>query len=251
MPTGLTALCVSGPVNTLPGLRQLRQLQLMDASAGLSLLQQLPDLPALQLLELGLHDCTIQQLQQVTAIIATGTQLTGLRLFHTSVERDAMEEATLALGSIQLHKCLKKLPHLQMLHLSALDVSDSDAVHFTALSKLTALTITTCPSVGDLAVGAMMMRLTGLRHLHLDSSELASPLLWPAVACLSNLESLYYNCSRSNLTDGALHLLTPLTNLTKLTLQESADWEGQDALSVQVVSRFLRNMPRLKDVDWI
>lgn len=251
MPAELTALCVNGPVDALPGLSNLQQLQLPDASAGLSLLQQLPDLPALQLLELGLRGCTFQQLRQVTAIIATGTQLTGLCLLCQNTEKDLDDIITVDLGSVQLHKCLKKLPHLHMLHVSALDVSDTDALHFTGLSKLTSLSIVACLALTELAVGAMMMRLTGLRHLHLDSLELDSPLLWPAVACLSNLESLYYNCSSSTLTDSTIHLLTPLTSLTKLILRDSADQEGEDSVSEGAWSRFLESMPRLTDVELI
>lgn len=75
----------------------------------------------------GLHECGQEQLEPVLAAISTGTQLTGLQLYFrdSTQEMDGPGIGEEHLGDMQnilLHKYLKKLPQLQLLHVAGLEL---------------------------------------------------------------------------------------------------------------------------------
>lgn len=249
MPAGLSGLTVIGPVEASKGLQQVQELLLCDADGSLPLLQQLPAMTALQYLRLGLGGCNHQQLQDVAAAVSAGTQLTGLDLFNTQSDQWHDDDTTLDLGTTQLHSSLALLPRLKALHISGLSINDEDAMHFTALSSLTELELAHLPNIGDLAIAAMMNRLTGLRLLCLHALEISSPLLWPAVACLTNLQRLSCDCCGP--TAQTLHLLAPLTNLTSLELEEETDDDGSRLMTVEAERSFLQKIPHLFGIAWL
>jgi hypothetical protein len=178
---------------------------------------------------LGLEYCTEVEMDIVLAVLCTCTQLTGLQLYlkdaTQETDRPGIGEEHLGdMTSIGMHSYLRKLPQLQLLHVSGLKLWASDTVHFTDLSTLTDLKLADCRGKLDLAVAAIMQRLTGLRKLHLQGVDLSSPCIWASAASLTNLQQLQVvNCSRIIHTDDTLHLLTPLTNLTSLTLDVTED----------------------------
>ena len=153
--------------------------------------------------------------------------------------------------AVLLHCYLKKLPQLQLLHVSGLELGSSDLVHFTKLTTLTDFKIAHCRGELDLGIAAIMQRLTGLQALHLESLELSSPLIWVAAADLTNLQVLKcVLCSGIAVTDDTLHLLAPLTKLTHLVLDDPEAYEQQD-VSAHVVRRLLRQLPLLQDIEWV
>jgi hypothetical protein len=207
----------------------------------------------------GLHNCG-EQLKPVLAALSAGTQLTGLQLYVRDYTQEddgpGIGEEHLKMRDIVLHSYLKKLPQLQLLHVSGVELCPSDLVHFTKLATVTDLKFAHCPGQLDLGIAAIMQRLTGLQALHLESLELSSPLIWVAAAGLTNLQMLKVMlCSGIAHTDDTLHLLAPLTKLTHLVLDDPEEYadtqDGQQDVSAHVVRRLLRQLPLLQEIDWV
>lgn len=251
LPAGLKSLMLCGPAEGVRGLEGLTCLLLDEPQASLSLLQRVPQLSQLQTLRVGLEYCSREQIEQVFAAIAAGTQLTALHAYCTDTEQEDDTYAGVSCEGVLLHRYLQRLPQLRQLHLSGLQLDTRDAMHFTALSALTDLRLAQC-DISDVAVAAILQRLTGLRVLVLDELCLTSPVVWVAAACLTNLEDL---CCRMNtraaVTEDTLHLLAPLTKLTNLELDMPAGEDGHAApINRAVVAEFLAGMPLLNDIDF-
>lgn len=141
--------------------------------------------------------------------------------------------------------------------MSGLDITRTDALHFTSLpSTITQLAMINV-RFSDLALAAMLPRLTGLRELLLDGLRLESELVWATVGAMTGLRSLKLVRSLPiRLTDATLHLLAPLTGLTELMLDgpdEYADEEEPDGqpVSADVQEAFLAGMPQLRTLTWV
>lgn len=211
---------------------------------------------------LGLAYCTEGETDNVLAALSAGTQLTGLQLYlkDSTQEMDmpGIDEDHLgSLENIALEGYIKKLPQLQLLHVSGLESWRSDAVHFTELTALTNLKFADCRGRLDFAIAAILQRLTGLRKLHLYSLGLSSPCIWASVADLTKLQHLeVVCCSCIAHTDDTLHLLAPLTNLTHLELdqievEDPQEQDPQDILSTYEINRLLQQLPLLEGITWI
>jgi hypothetical protein len=201
--------------------------------------------------------CKQAQLEPVLAALSTGTQLTGLQIYFSDPSQmfDGMFADRLAdMQNIPLHKYLQKLPQLQGLHVTGLELNPADIVHFTALTALTTLKIADCKGKLDLGIAAIMQRLTRLRDLCLDSLDLSNHLIWVSAACLTNLEELHcVSCNGIAHTDDTLHLLAPLTNLTHVMLDAGDKVDGvvQHNVSRSAERRLLRQLPLLDCIGWI
>jgi hypothetical protein len=211
-----------------------------------------------------LQHCGQEQLEPVLAATSAGTQLTGLQEYwcdpYQQLDGSFGGRFGLAdMHNILLHSYLRKLPQLQLLHLSGMELNPADIVHFTALTALTELKIGSCAGKLDLGIAAIMQRLTGLHKLFLRALELRNPLIWAAAASLTNLQQLEcILCNRVAVTDETLHLLAPLTNLTRLTL-DAGFWTDLDGppyeaftctVSDNAKERLVRQLPLLKEVNW-
>lgn len=213
--------------------------------------------------KVGLRYCGQEQLGPVLAAISAGTHLTGLQLYfeNSSQESDGPGPGEDHLGDmrdIQLHSYLKKLPQLQLLHVSGLKLDPADLVHFTGLTALTNLKFADCRGQLDLGIAAIMHRLTGLRKLKLEVLELSNPLIWVSAASLTNLQKLECMCCDGiAVSDDTLHLLAPLTNLTQLVLdagQHVYDDDGNESFrsaSSSAKRRLLRQLPLLDRIEWV
>jgi hypothetical protein len=207
--------------------------------------------------KVGLQHCKPSQLEPVLAALSAGTQLTGLQIYF----RDQSQEMDRAPGpdmpDILLHSYLKKLPRLQLLHVTGLKLDEADVVHFTALTALTDLKITDCRGKLDLGVAAIMQRLTALQFLKLQNIELSNRLIWASAACLTNLQDLHCTMCGHGIvvTDDTLHLLAPLTNLTHLSLDATVDPDDLNSysnVSDAAVSSLLEQLPLLDDyINWV
>lgn len=189
LPAGLHQLTLIGPAEAVGGLQQLRWLELTQPQHALLLLARLRELPQLQGLEARLGDCQPDEVGAVVAAIAA-TRLTRLQLYSTDPGR--RRGSCHRLFRQMLHRHLRQLCQLRVLHLSAFGFDRADEVQFTALSStLTDLKLPFC-RISDLPVAAMLQRLAGLRRLTLHGLGLSNPLLWVTVASLTNLQALKF-----------------------------------------------------------
>lgn len=166
LPAGLHQLTLMGPAEAVGGLQQLRWLELTQPQHALPLLARLRELPQLQGLKAKLGDCQPDEVGAVVAAIAAATRLTRLQLYSTDASQEEDEDNVIDCAGQMLHRHLRQLRKLRVLHLSAFGFDRANAVHFTALSStLTDLKLSFC-HISDLAVAAMLQRLTGLRRLN-------------------------------------------------------------------------------------
>lgn len=158
LPSSLTALSIIGPVRVVPGVEHLQHLVLDDGTHAFEFLAALPGIRSLQSLQLGLQGATADQVEALIGAVAATTQLTRLALFPQfhmfDLNVPAADNGMQALGGLQLHEHLQKLPQLQDLALYALDIQSSDAMRLTCLTGLTSLKLSNCFDVGDLAAVA-------------------------------------------------------------------------------------------------
>jgi hypothetical protein len=136
-----------------------------------------------------------------------------------------------------------------MLHLSGLEFDAADAMHFTALSSsLTDLKLSDC-TISDLAVAAMLQRLTGLRRLTLNAVGLVNPMLWVILASLTNLQSLHclWVDPVAGLSADTLHLLSALTSLTSLRVDALVDENNEPLITPAMRDQFVADMPLLRE----
>jgi hypothetical protein len=126
-----------------------------------------------------------------------------------------------------------------------LDLQNSDALQFTALSSLTALHLNETPKVGDLAVSAMICRLPRLQKLQLWGCNLESPTLWPVCATATQLVHLELGSQAPDLSEESLQLLLPLQQLTYLFV---GGQQGEN-VSEEAWQAFMDAMPVLEEFD--
>jgi hypothetical protein len=231
----------------VPGLFELQTLELPQAFTCIPLLQRLGQLHKLQQLEVGLHACSHQQLQQVFEALGGCTQLTSLALFNRlaclNFSPDPGREYTVDLAGIRAQTQLSKLQQLQQLKLQQIRWDLPEACAFTTLPGLTQLTINQC-GITDMGLAVMFQRLTGLRKLKVEESIRDNSMLFVAMGFLTNLEDLSLTRNDNWVTDMTLPLLTPLTNLTKLVLDDPVYAENQTpCVSGEVERVFLAGMP--------
>jgi hypothetical protein len=241
-----------GAAEAIPGLFELQTLELPEAHAALPLPQRLRQLPKLQQLEVGLHACTPQQLQQVFEAIGSGTQLTYLHLFHREACLDfsfyPRRTFTVELEGVEVQAQLGKLRRLQQLKLQQIKWDVEGARQLTVLMSVTALTLNEC-DIADLGLAAVFQRLTGLRSLKVTDSTWENNLLYATLGFLSGLQILHLSSNDNWVMDKTLPLLSPLTNLTWLLLDDPQYEAGEGPCVSQGAERaFVAGMPLLDEI---
>lgn len=219
LPPGLNSVDVFGMIDIDPGGLRLQQLKLTCQLHPTSpLLKRLGGFSQLKHLEVRLCTGDDGDVGLVAAGIAAAAHLTALRLYN-------FDKTLFDCTSAQLHTCLCRLPALRSLHLVGLRLARSDAVHLTGLSPgLTELSIISCV-VDELAVAAMLGRLTNLRSLVLQNLGLQNEMLWAVLGGLTNLCSLECLDNPIRLSNDNRPLLSALTNLTDWVVDEESEEE--------------------------
>ena len=166
-------------------------------------------LTQLQELELSLHPGEGAQFGDHAALVAgfaAAKSLTKLVLHDVP-------------GSEEMPVCshLSCLPSLAELRMMNGGFSREDAFHLTGLTKLTSLTVYSCPEVDDAVAVALAHRNEQLQVLALDYCGLVSDSLLPVLRGMQQLRSLsLIGCK--GLKDASWRLLAQLTQLSELEL---------------------------------
>lgn len=140
---------------------------------------------------------------------------------------------------------LSMLCHVWCMQVQQLDIHNSDALQFTALSSLTALHMNETAKVGDLAVSAIICRLPRLQKLLLWGCKLESPTLWPVCATATQLVHLELG-QAPVLSEESLQLLLPLQQLTYLFV---GGQQGEENVSTGAWQAFIDAMPVLEEFE--
>jgi BarA-like signal transduction histidine kinase len=246
LPACLTRLKLVGAADAVSGLCGLQHLELCQTDRALLFLQQVAQQARLQRLDLALHICSSQELQQVFSALSSCTQLTQLHLFSHDAEPGAGSDTSVNLSGMQVHMQLSKLRQLQQLKLTFIQWDSWGPSQLTVLSALTQLRLEHC-DMSELGLAVIFQRLTGLRELEVAETLPADELLLVSLGCSSNLERLCSQHNNFEWTDETLPLLSPLTKLTELCLY-GADFFS--TVSPIAERAFLAGMPHLRRIYW-
>lgn len=204
-------------------------------------------LAALRQLEIGyIRDIGVQQWQTLVQHLAALSLLTMLDVRFGSIRSE--NGVVVYPSSLVVCEHLRSLVQLKELTLivNKLDVGvqgqllpTQDAQHLTALTALRQLSLSYFPYVDTTTLALLALKLTNLELLDIggDSQGLGTAAL-PAIASLSNLQSLSLPSNALNETDAqrGLLLLTGLTRLTELLGFEQAGSEALDTFWARVRS---------------
>lgn len=130
---------------------------------------------------------------------------------------------------------ISKLPHLEVLVLNSMQISDDDLVHLKNLNTLKRLHLDSCRIVGPGL--AHLSKLPRLEELGLRSTEVTDSGL-RHVSKLSNLRVLALRCGQ--LTDAGLAAVAPLKKLETLNVSIGFGTTG---------NRVLQSLPNLSELN--
>ena len=240
--TSLTIHSCSVPPHLIAHLSCLQQLRLdsVDSSDHTTVLSSLAALSQLQHVALD-YDASQSGRDIAGAAAPMWKQLTQLQklqvCLHPEGKQRQFENQAAVVAGLAAAKSLTKLVLARMhppegvnlcAHVSCLPIlaelklkrgtfSRQDALHLTGLTRLTSLTLYSCPAVDDAVAVALAHNHQQLLVLALDDCGMVSDALLPVLRGMLQLRSLsLIDCK--GLKDDSWQLLVQLTQLTKLQL---------------------------------
>jgi hypothetical protein len=223
LPVTLTKLCVRGRVQTAAAVPAgVCYMELIDPALCTDLVNALPALSGLTTLKLRFTECSPEGVESFAPIVSVLTALSCLS--KISVDNGLAQLSASTCQSAGFGRALGQLVSLRKVKFVGWRFDTTDALHLSALMQLTSLNVF-CSGSGfnDMVVSSIAVCSTSLESLDISCCGVQSQYVFPVLAKLPKLRSLFMSGNDVIVDDLGLMRFASSTSLTRLELPITRD----------------------------